>query len=260
MREINIADSRDILVVVLMYLLFVESIFSNVLAADSPNTEGKGSAYGVVLRKQSIGNRVMIQPLEGTFIRDADIQYRNNTGDVVCVGKVQTVYPNLVYSVAEGCDKFDDVRSGFGVTFNTDGKEMLAIYNSKDKIDTVVRENEWKRCYGIPMDIGEEQFENIVKKSNVPVLFEIYATWCPRCTEFGPIIAEVAKDLQGTVRVAIADGEKNRALKKELGVEGFPSVFLFIDGVIVDKWAGAYKDKTPVLDRINNKLKRTDKK
>ncbi len=259
MKKKCLEDGRYRLLIGLMCLIFVEFKSTVVAAGNSVSEDGKGSAYGIVLRKQSSGNRIIIQPLEGLFLENAAIQYHNVAGDVVCGGKVQKVYSNLVYSVAEECDKFDSIRPGFGVTFNTDADKMSEIYDSKDKIDEVVRENEWKRSFGIPMEIGDDQFENIVKRSKVPVLFEIYALWCPRCTEFKPVIGEVAKDLEGKVRVAIADGEKCRELEKELGLKGYPSLFLFIDGVIVDKWSGAYKDKIPVLDRINRKIKMAGK-
>jgi thioredoxin 1 len=232
--------------------------FSALAGDETPNTETNG-AYGVVLRKQSSGNRVMIQPLDGLFTVDADIQYIDRKGEYICSGKVQKVYSNLIYSVAEGCEKFDEIKTNAGVTYNRDGRKMLEVYDTKDKIDTVVRENEWKRSSGIPFEINEDQHENMVLKSKTPVFLEIYATWCPRCTEFSPILGEVAKDLEGKVRVAKIDGEKARELEKSLKLKGYPSLYLYLNGIIVEQWSGAYEDKKPVLSRINNKLTPLDK-
>ncbi len=255
----RIAVGRPGILIVLSFICAVVSAAAVAAAGDPANADGKDSAYGVVLRMQSSGNRVMIQPLEGSFVENADVQYRNGAGDVVCAGKVQRVYSNLVYSVAEGCDRFDDLRPGFGATYNTDGRKMRETYNSKDKIDEVVRENEWKKSLGVPLDIGEDQFENMVKKSKVPVFFEVYATWCPRCDEFKPILGEVAKDLEGNVRVAITDEANCAELKKMLNVKSYPALFVFVDGVIVDEWRGAYREKKAVIDRINYGLSKSPK-
>jgi thiol-disulfide isomerase/thioredoxin len=239
----------------LVHLLAVSALGGEDFARDE-----KDSAYGVVLRKQSAGNRVMIQPIEGLFPVDAEIKFIDKKGDVICGGKVQKAYYNLIYAVAEGCEKFDDLKSGVGVTFNRDGKIMQEKYDSKDKIDEAAREIEWKKSSGLPMEISEDQFENIVKKSKVPVFFEIYATWCPRCDEFKPILGEIATDLEGKVRVAVTDEQKCPELKKELKVNSYPALFVFVDGKIVEEWRGAYPKKKDTVARINVGLNKATKK
>ena len=245
---------------IISQLLILCLMALSVMADETGVGKVKDGAYGVVLRKQSSGNRVMVQPLEGLFVPEVDIRFIDKKGDVVCGGKVQKVYSNLIYAIAEGCEKFDEIYAGAGVTYNRDGKTMLEIYDSKDKVDTVVRENEWNKSSGIPMEIAEDQFENIVKKSKVPVFLEIYATWCPHCDEFKPILGEIAKDLEGKVRVAVTDEEKCPELKRELKVKSYPALFVFVDGKITDEWRGAYPRKNDSIIRINNGLNKVIKK
>lgn len=222
---------------------------------EEPPAPAGGGAYGIVLRKQSSGNRVVIQPLEGTFAEGAEIRIHNNmNGKVTCRATVEKVYWNLVYSAAEGCDRFDEIAPGAGVTLDRNIRDMLRVYKSRAAIEEAVREREWSRSPGAPLEIAEEQYEEMVVRSRVPVFLEIYATWCPRCDEFRPVLGEVAKELEGRVRVAIADGEKVPALRKQLGISGYPTLLLFVNGNIVERWAGAYRDKEPVLQRIRRRL------
>jgi thiol-disulfide isomerase/thioredoxin len=223
-------------------------------AAEEAAIPSPGGAYGVVLRKQAAGNRVMVQPLEGLFVADGEIRFHDGKGEPVCAGKVQKVYANLLYTVAEGCDRFEEIRTGAGVTFDRDGKAMLARYDTPQKVDEAVRESEWKRSSGIPMEIAEDQFEIMVKDSKVPVVLEIYATWCPHCDRFRPVLGEVAKALEGKVRVATIDEEKCADLKKRLGAQSFPAMFVFSGGKIVDEWRGAYRNRKDTIARIESGL------
>jgi thioredoxin 1 len=259
-RRRNALETKMTYKIIIISLFVAQFLAFPIWAGDDATNTDTSSAYGIVLRKQSNGNRVIVQPLEGKFQVDADIQYVNYKGILICTGKVQKVYSNLIYSAAEGCENFDDIRGGFGVTYNCDAKKMADKYNTKSKIDDVIRDNEWKKYFGIPMDIEEDQFENLVKNSKIPVYLEFYATWCPYCEQFKPILGEVAKDLGGKARVATIDEAKCGNLKKELGVSSYPSMLLYVDGNIIGRWKGFNKDKAVTVGRIEEAISKTVKK
>lgn len=62
---------------------------------------------------------------------------------------------------------------------------------------------------------------------------EIYAPWCPHCRNFAPKYEKVATELKGIVKVAAINGDKEK-VPKDIDFNGFPSVFLFVQGKRVE--------------------------
>jgi len=67
---------------------------------------------------------------------------------------------------------------------------------------------------------------------------KFYAPWCGHCKRLAPTWEEVATDLKGEVNVAKVDVTENRALGKQFGVKGFPTLLLFRRGKM-EKYSGA---------------------
>merc|ERR1712244_160992 len=67
---------------------------------------------------------------------------------------------------------------------------------------------------------------------------KFYAPWCGHCKRLAPTWEEVATALKGKVNIAKVDVTQNRALGKQFGVKGFPTLLLFRRGKMV-KYSGA---------------------
>lgn len=77
-----------------------------------------------------------------------------------------------------------------------------------------------------------------VLKSDIPVLIDVTAEWCPPCKAAAPFIAELAKRHAGRLKVVVIDGDESPELVATLGVRGFPT-FLGVRGAeIVARQAG----------------------
>ena len=82
-------------------------------------------------------------------------------------------------------------------------------------------------------------FEEVVLKSDVPVLLDFWAPWCGPCKMIAPILDEVATDLQGKVKVVKINIDENEQTPAKYSVRGIPTLMVFKDGKNVATKVGA---------------------
>jgi thioredoxin 1 len=82
-------------------------------------------------------------------------------------------------------------------------------------------------------------FDADVLSSEVPVLVDFWAEWCPPCKKLGPTVDAIAGDYAGKVKVGKADVDENRATTMRYSIQSIPSLLLFKGGRVVDQRVGA---------------------
>ena len=83
----------------------------------------------------------------------------------------------------------------------------------------------------------EADFEDIVLKSDRPVLVDFYADWCRPCQQLAPVLEELAAETPGA-RVVKVNVEHNPNLASKYGISAIPSIKIFKNGSVVDQVAG----------------------
>ncbi len=93
--------------------------------------------------------------------------------------------------------------------------------------------------------ITSANFESEVLNSKLPVLVDFWAVWCGPCQMLGPIISEIAEERSATLKVGKVNVDEEIQLARKFGVSSIPTVILFKDGAIADKFIG-YRPKEDI--------------
>lgn len=98
-----------------------------------------------------------------------------------------------------------------------------------------------------PIVITNKNFEEEVVKSEVPVLVDIWASWCGPCKMLSPIVDEVAKEAEG-FKVGKINADDEGELAERFGVSSIPTLLVFENGKVVRQSVGFIpKDKVLAL-------------
>ena len=77
--------------------------------------------------------------------------------------------------------------------------------------------------------LTKENFESEVLNSNIPVLVDFWASWCGPCMMLSPVIAELAEELEGKVKVGKVNVDEQGELAMQFRVASIPTLLLFKD-------------------------------
>ena len=80
------------------------------------------------------------------------------------------------------------------------------------------------------LEITDATFDEVVLRSEKPVLVDFWAAWCGPCRMVGPIIEELSKDFEGKAVVGKVDVDANQEFAAKYGVRNIPTVLVFDKG------------------------------
>jgi thioredoxin 1 len=94
------------------------------------------------------------------------------------------------------------------------------------------------------LEITDANFNELVLKSDKPVVVDFWAEWCGPCRMIGPLINEMSKDYEGKALVGKVNVDLNADVSAEFGVRSIPTVLFIKNGEVVDKSVGAVPKAT----------------
>ncbi len=89
------------------------------------------------------------------------------------------------------------------------------------------------------LELTDANFEELVLKSDKPVLVDLWAEWCGPCRMVGPVVEELSNDYEGRAVCGKIDVDSNPNVTVEYGVRNIPTLLFFKNGELVDKQVGA---------------------
>lgn len=85
----------------------------------------------------------------------------------------------------------------------------------------------------------EENFENEVLKSDIPVLVDFYADWCGPCKMMFPVVEKLAEEYDGKIKIGKVNSDENSELAIKYAIMSIPSFLVFKNGEVVNSATGA---------------------
>lgn len=92
-------------------------------------------------------------------------------------------------------------------------------------------------------EFTDQNFQQEVLESSQPVLVDFWADWCMPCRMLAPTIDKIAKEYTGKVKVGKLDTDANRDVALKYQISAIPTVLLFKDGQVAQKFVGLRQEK-----------------
>ena len=86
--------------------------------------------------------------------------------------------------------------------------------------------------------VTDDQFEEKVLQSKIPVLVDFWAEWCGPCKAIAPILEELAEELGGAVKICKVNVDNNSEVATKYEIRAIPTILIFKDGKVADTVVG----------------------
>lgn len=88
------------------------------------------------------------------------------------------------------------------------------------------------------VDVGDADFAEIVERSALPVLVDVWAPWCAPCRMVAPVVEQLATERAGRMKVAKLNADLAPATSGRHGITGIPSLLLYAGGREIGRTVG----------------------
>lgn len=100
--------------------------------------------------------------------------------------------------------------------------------------------------------ITKDNYQNEVLDADIPVVLDFWAPWCGPCQMLSPVMAEIAEQFDGKIKVGKVNVDQEGELASQFGVSSIPTVVVMRGGQPKGSFTG-YRPLDNVLDFLENK-------
>jgi len=110
-----------------------------------------------------------------------------------------------------------------------------------------------KRTKMALIKITNDNFEQEVLKSDIPVLIDFWAGWCAPCKTIEPYVEEIAGEYEGKLKVGKLNVDEHPQIAMNYGIRAIPALLLFRAGKVVDMIMGAMPKQT-IINKVKEQV------
>jgi thioredoxin 2 len=88
-------------------------------------------------------------------------------------------------------------------------------------------------------DAGDDDFGDIAERASVPVVVDLWATWCGPCRMVSPALEQLAREMAGLIKLVKVDVDRAPKIQERFAVQAVPTLLLMRDGKVINRQAGA---------------------
>ncbi|MDD2442851.1 MAG: thioredoxin [Eubacteriales bacterium] len=101
------------------------------------------------------------------------------------------------------------------------------------------------------LTIKSDNFDELVMKSDKPVMIDFWAVWCGPCRMVAPTIDKLAEDYKGRAVVGKVNVDEESDLAEQFRVMSIPTLYVLKNGQVVERLVGArpYNELAAILDK-----------
>ena len=100
------------------------------------------------------------------------------------------------------------------------------------------------------LEVNDDNFDEVVIKSDKLVLVDFWAEWCGPCRMVAPIMEDISQEYNGKALVVKCDVDSSPGVSAKYGIRNIPTILFFKDGKIADKQVGAVP-KASFVTKLN---------
>jgi thioredoxin 1 len=106
-------------------------------------------------------------------------------------------------------------------------------------LETQLDDHRENTTMGKITEVGDNNFDAEVLRSDLPVLVDFWAPWCGPCKSIAPIVEEIAGQFEGKLKVAKLNVDDHPATASRYGIRGIPNLIILKAGAVKEQIVGA---------------------